>query len=51
MSALPPAANGTMSRIGRSGYFAKAVRENSDSAEAHPALTISVRREIGMTTP
>src|SRR4029079_7087132 len=48
MSALPPAAKGTIRRIGRSGYFAKAARGSSASVETAPRLAITVRREIGM---
>src|SRR4051794_41470428 len=40
-SALPPAANGTISRIGLSGYAASAAR---DASEASGAAAMVVRR-------
>src|SRR5215468_2824968 len=48
MSALPPAANGTIRRIGRSGYFANASRPSSTRTGVNPRLAISLRREIDM---
>src|SRR5262245_59695828 len=48
MSALPPAANGTISRIGRSGYFAKASRGSSTRTGVNPRLAISLRREVDL---
>src|SRR4249919_264477 len=48
MSALPPAAKGTIRRIGRSGYFAKAARGSSASVETAPRLAMTVRREVGI---
>src|SRR5882757_6346731 len=47
MSALPPAANGTIIRIGRSGNAAKAERGSNVAAEPNPIPAISARREIG----
>src|SRR4029078_91503 len=48
MSALPPAAKGTIRRIGRSGYLAKAARGRSASVEIVPRLAMTARREIGI---
>src|SRR4249920_642997 len=48
MSALPPAAKGTIRRIGRSGYLANATRGSSASAETAPSLAMTLRREIGI---
>src|SRR5262245_25034254 len=48
MSALPPAANGTIRRIGRSGYFANASRPSSTRTGVNPRPAISLRREIDM---
>src|SRR5262249_50930802 len=48
MSALPPAANGTIRRIGRSGYFANASRPSSTRTGVNRRLAISLRREIDM---
>ena len=45
-SALPPAANGTISRIGLSGYAASAERDASEASGAAAAVASKVRREI-----
>src|SRR5438046_10558319 len=50
-STAPPAANATISRIGRSGKAARAARGKSVAAPASAAVLISARRENDMMSP